>query len=167
VPVRVLARSETTPEQLVGSFVTGADGGFRYPVVGSSTRTLRLFYAGSSVTLPSQSQVSMRVPATTSARVRPRHVRNGQAVTFTGRMRGLPVPAAGKLVEVQVRLSGHWQTFRTTRSDPSGRWSSKYRFRRTRGVQRYLFRIQLPREAGYPFETGRTRVLAVRVTGPR
>jgi hypothetical protein len=164
--IQVLSRTETTPERLVGSLQTGADGTFRYVVTGSSTRTLRLVYAGSSIALPAQAQVAMRVPAETSARVRPRRVHNGQAVTFTGQMRALPVPAGGKLVEVQVKLSGHWQTFRTTRSDQAGRWASRYRFRRTRGVQRYQFRVQLPREAGYPFETGMTRVLTVRVSGP-
>ena len=102
------------------------------------------------------------MPAATSARVSRRRVRNGQAVNFSGRVRGLPVPAAGKLVEVQVRFTDRWQTFRTTRSDRAGRWSSRYRFQRTRGVQRYRFRVRLPKEAGYPFETGVSRTLAVR-----
>ncbi len=75
------------------------------------------------------------------------------------------MPAAGKLVEVQVRFTDHWQTFRTTRSDPAGRWSSRYRFERTRGVQRYRFRIRLPKEGGYPFETSVSRTLVVEVRG--
>ena len=76
---------------------------------------------------------------------------NGQAVTFTGRLRTLPAPASGKLVELQVRLSGRWQTFRTVRTDAAGRWAVPYRFKRTRGVQHYRFRAQLPHEASYPF----------------
>ena len=107
----------------------------------------------------------MRVPAVTIARVTPRRVVNGQSVTFRGRVRGLPVPAGSKLVEVQVRLSGHWQTFRTTRTDAAGRWTSRYRFRRTVGVLYYRFRVRLPREAGYPFETGFSGPLVVRVRG--
>ena len=42
---------------------------------------------------------------------------------------------------------------------------SRYRFRRTRGVQHYRFRLRLPREAGYPFEPGTSRSLTVRVRG--
>ena len=86
-------------------------------------------------------------------------------MTFSGRVRGLPVPAAGKLVEVQVRFSDRWQTFRTTRSDATGAWSSRYRFQRTRGLQNYHFRIRLPKEGGYPFETSVSRTLVVQVRG--
>ena len=55
-----------------------------------------------------------------SLRVSRRRVLNGQAVTFRGRLRTMPVPPGGKLVELQVRLSGRWQTFRTTRTDQDG-----------------------------------------------
>ena len=107
----------------------------------------------------------MSVPGLTSLGVNHRRVLNGQAVTFNGRLRTLPAPAGGKLVELQVRLSGRWQTFRTIRTDPAGRWAIRYRFKRTRGVQRYRFRARLPREANYPFATGGSRPLTVRVRG--
>ena len=44
---------------------------------------------------------------------------NGQAVTFSGHVRTLPLPAGGKLLQLEVRLSHRWQTFRTTRTDAS------------------------------------------------
>lgn len=164
-PVQLFSSTTTSPEQLVDTVLTDASGRFRYRASGASTRTLRLAYGGSPQTLPAQDQVRMRVPAASKVRVRPKRVANGKAVTFSGRVRGLPVPASGKLVEVQVRLSGHWQTFRTTRSDQAGRWTSRYRFRRTVGVLYYRFRVRLPREAGYPFETGYSTPLVVRVRG--
>jgi 5-hydroxyisourate hydrolase-like protein (transthyretin family) len=163
--VQVLSRAGAEPEQLVETLTTDADGRFRSVATGTSSRALRLVYGGSSLTLPSQAALKMRVPAATSVRVSRRRLRNGQRVTFNGRVRGLPVPAAGKLVEVQVRFSDRWQTFRTTRSDATGRWSSRYRFQRTRGVQLYHFRIRLPEEGGYPFETSVSRTLVVQVTG--
>ena len=104
-------------------------------------------------------------PASTSLRVTRKRVLNGQAVTFRGRLRTLPAPAGGKLVELQVRLSGRWQTFRTVRTDAAGRWAIPYRFRRTRGVQHYRFRARLPHEASYPFVAGGSRSLTVRVRG--
>ena len=64
-----------------------------------------------------------------------------------------------------MRFTDRWQTFRTTRSDASGQWSSRYRFQRTRGVQRYRFRVRLPKEGGYPFETSVSRRLEVEVRG--
>ena len=77
------------------------------------------------------------------------------------------MPPAGKLVELQVVLSGRWQTFRTTRTGPDGSWTVRYAFRRTCGVVRYRFRARLPAEAGYAFQTGRTKEVSVQVRGPR
>ena len=68
---------------------------------------------------------------------------------------------------MQVKLPGRWETFRTIRSDDAGQWSVRYRFRRTSGVQRYRFRARLPAEGSYPFVTGVSRVVTVRVRGPR
>jgi hypothetical protein len=62
-------------------------------------------------------------------------------------------------------LSGRWQTFRTATTAVDGSWHVKYRFRRSCGVLRYRFRARLPAEAGYTFETGRTKVVGVRVRG--
>jgi hypothetical protein len=152
-------------EQVIDSVTTDATGRFRTVVIGTRSQDLRLTYTGSLQALPTQTTLKLRVPAATSAKVSRTRVRNGRAVTFRGRVLGLPVPAAGKLVEVQVRFTDRWQTFRTTRSDALGRWSSRYRFQRTRGVQRYRFRIRLPKEAGYPFETSVSRTLMVQVSG--
>jgi hypothetical protein len=128
-------------------------------------RTLRLAYGGSPLILPVQREVKLRVPAAGTLRVSRRRVLNGQSVTFSGAVRSVPLPPGGKLVELQVRLSNRWQTFRTTRTDSNGRWSIPYKFKRTRGVQRYRFRLGLPPEAGYPFVAGKSRSLVVRVRG--
>ena len=132
----------------------------------TGSRTVRFVYLGSTTILPTQAQARLLVPAESSLGVSPRRVLNGQAVRFSGRVLTLPAAAGGKLVELQVRLSGGWQTFRTTRTDPSGRWAVRYRFTRTRGLQRFLFRARLPAEGGYPFETGASRSVSVRVRGP-
>ena len=148
--VQVFASTPPSPEQLVGVVQTDVDGRYRYMAAGSVNRTLRFAYAGSSVVLPAQSQLTVTVPAAVDLRVDRSRLRNGQAVTFTGPLLTLPTPAGGKLIEMQVRLPGRWETFRTIRSDDAGRWSVRYRFRRTAGVQYYRFprsptgRSQLP-----------------------
>jgi hypothetical protein len=152
-------------DRVVDTVTTDASGRFRTFVTGTRSQDLRLAYTGSLQALPTQTTLKLRVPAATSAKVSRSRVQNGKGVTFRGRVRGLPVPAAGKLVEIQVRFTDRWQTFRTTRSDALGRWSSRYRFQRTRGVQHYRFRIRLPKEAGYPFETSVSRTLTVQVSG--
>jgi hypothetical protein len=161
----VFSRSSTAAEQLVAVVSTDAHGRYTYVAPGDSSRTLRFVYQGTAVTLPTEREVTLRVRAASTIGVDRRRLVNGQAVQFAGRLRSLPTPPAGKLVELQVVLSGRWQTFRTTMTDSDGAWRVKYRFRRSCGVLRYRFRARLPAEAGYAFETGRTRVVAVRVRG--
>ena len=163
--VQVLSRSDVSPEQLVAVLHTDGSGSYTYTATGDTSRILRFACAGSSSILPAQAEVRLQVPAVSSLHVSRRHVLNGHAVTFSGRVRTLPVPAGGKLIELQVFLSGRWQTFRTARTDQAGRWALPYRFARTRGLQRYRFRAALPHEAGYPFTDGRSRSVRVRVTG--
>lgn len=163
--VQVLSRGATTPEQLLGILQTDGQGRYAYLAEAGSSRVLRFVYAGTQQILPAQGEVTLLVPAVSTIRARPRRVRNGQSVGFAGRLRSLPAPPAGKLVELQVLLSGRWQTFRTTRTTPDGAWRVRYRFRRSCGVLRYRFRARIPAEAGYPFETGRSRAATVRVRG--
>jgi hypothetical protein len=163
--VRTFSGSSVSPEQLVAIMPTGGDGRFRYRVSGSTSRTLRFVFPGSPLVLPAERAIAMSVPALTSLRVSRSRVLNGQAVTFTGRLKTQPAPPGGKLVELQARLSDRWQTFRTTRTDAAGQWAIGYRFKRTRGVQRFRFRARLPREASYPFAAGGSRSRAVRVRG--
>jgi hypothetical protein len=165
--VQVLARSDAAPEHPVEVLKTGPDGRFEYATVADSSRTLRFLHAATPTVLPASAEVALTVPAATTAHVRPRRLRNGRAVTFSGRLRGLPVPQNGKLVELQVRFPSGWQTFKTIRTDTDGNWAARYRFTRTRGSVRYRFRARLPREAGYPFDTGVSRSVSVRVRGRR
>jgi hypothetical protein len=165
--VQVLARSDATAEHPIEVLHTAPDGRFDYATRADSSRTLRFLHAATPTVLPATAEVSITVPAATTARVRPRNLLNGHAVTFSGRLLGLPPPSSGKLVELQVRFPTGWQTFRTIRTHGAGRWSARYRFSRTRGVVRYRFRARLPREAGYPFDTGISRSVSVRVRGRR
>jgi hypothetical protein len=163
--IQVFASVEGGPEQLVGDVHTDISGAYSYVAAGSASRTLRFAYAGSPVILPAQSSVRIVVPAVSTLRVNRRRVLNGQQVTFSGQVRSAPIPAGGKLVQLEVLLSGGWQTFRTVRTDQAGRWALPYRFARTRGTQSYRFRVELPREAGYPFGAGASRSVRVRVRG--
>ena len=163
--VQVFATSDGGPEQLVGDVHTDASGAYTYTAAGSVSRTLRFAYAGSPLILPAQSTVRLVVPAVSTLRVSRRRVLNGERVMFSGQVRSTPIPAGGKLIQLEVLLSGGWQTFRTARTDQDGRWALPYKFARTRGVQWYRFRVELPREAGYPFGAGASKSLRVRVRG--
>jgi hypothetical protein len=163
--VHLLSRTATSQERELAVLRTDPQGRFTYLGKATSTAILRVVYQGSGTTLPSQRDVTLLVPGSSTIATHPRRVLNGQAVTFSGRVRSLPVPSGGKLVELQVVLSGRWQTFRTVRTDSSGAWRVRYRFRRSCGQLRYRFRARLPAEAGYPFEPGHTRAVGVLVRG--
>jgi hypothetical protein len=163
--VQILAWSAVSPEQSVALLRADGTGRYAYSTRADSTMLFRVFYAGTSTWLPAQAEVELLVRAASTIRAHPRRVRNGHAVTFAGHVRSLPVPVAGKLVELQVVLSDRWQTFRTVRTNSSGAWRMRYRFRRSCGVLRYRFRARLPAEAGYPFERASTNAVGVRVRG--
>lgn len=163
--VQVLETSSAAAEHLVGTVTTDSAGKFTYTATGTTTRTLRFAYGGSPIVLPADAKVDLKTPAESTLRVDRSRVVNGQSVTFSGRVATAPIPAGGKLVQVEVALSGRWQTFRTVRTDATGAWSLPYRFARTRGITWYRFRVELPPEAGYPFAAGISRSIRVRVRG--
>jgi hypothetical protein len=98
--VQVLSRTAISPEQLVGVVRTDADGRFTYRVLAQSSRILRFVYPGSSQVLPASREVTVLARAASTIRAKPRRLLNGQAVRFSGRLRSLPAPPAGKLVEL-------------------------------------------------------------------
>ena len=164
-PVRVYSRSPEGSEALAATLTTGPEGRYSLALRARASSRLRFVYPGTATTLPVEDAVTLLVKARSSFTVSPKHVLNGQSVTFSGQVRGRPLPARGKLVELQVLLSGEWQTFRTTRTDEQGRWRIRYPFQRTCGGQRFRFRAHLPEEAGYPLQAGGGGPLGVRVRG--
>jgi hypothetical protein len=109
--------------------------------------------------------LTLRVRAAVGLKVTPRVASSRGGIVITGRLLGAPLPARGKLVELQARGKGggRWITFRTVRSDARGRYRVRYKFRNTVGPVTYVFRARAREEAAYPFLTGVSRVVAVRV----
>ncbi|MBS1863287.1 MAG: hypothetical protein JSS68_16440 [Actinobacteria bacterium] len=163
-----IAVFQQVPEEAevqVATVTTGSDGGFTYEAPAESSRRLRFVYGGTATTLPSEGSAELLVHGASTLKVDHAHVLNGQSVTFSGEVEGRPLPEMGKLVELQVRLSHEWSTFRTIRSDDKGAWSIEYPFNRTCGTEEYRFRARLPGEAGFPLEPGHSHVVAVTVRG--
>ncbi len=164
--IYIFSRGSDGVERFVGTATTDAAGRYRYVVRAGANQQLRLFYLGAPSVRPAIRAVELEVPGRTRFSANRRRLLNGQSVTFRGRLAVAPTGiAAGKLVELQTKLSGRWQTFRTVRTDARGLWRSSYRFRRTRGLIRYRFRARLPREAAYPYSTGTSKPIRVTVRG--
>jgi 5-hydroxyisourate hydrolase-like protein (transthyretin family) len=163
--IRVLTAS-ANGDQLLAVLETDAQGRYSYRALGSASRTLRFVYMGSTLVLPAEGRVELVVPAAGSFKPSRRRLPNGGGLVFRGRVRSGPLPAVGKLVELQVRQpSGEWTTFRTVRTNADGRWALRYRFRYVRCHTSYRLRARIPAEAGYPFAAGRSRSRRVTVRG--
>jgi hypothetical protein len=166
--VQVLQQTQlpSAPWQNIAILKTDRTGRFRFKALRGPSRTLRFRFDGSDTVRGQTSDVRLGVRATSSMSVDRRHAVNGDEVTFHGRLRGRPLPGTGKLIELQVRARGHWLTFGTTRaSSRTGRWRFPYRFSATRGRVRYRFRVHVPRDASYPYESGSSRAIVVAVRG--
>jgi hypothetical protein len=161
----VYSRPSEGIEQVDGTVTTDSRGQFIYTVEARSSRRFRIVYGGTPTILPVEDTATLLVKGYSTASVEPNRILNGDSVVFSGRVKGRPLPEGGKLLEIQYRAAGEWQTFETLRTKPDGSWSFEYPFTRTCGVQRYDFRVHLPPEAGYRLEPGNSRVLTVRVRG--
>ncbi len=159
------ARRQGAPERLVATVKTTRRGGFVYRAAKGVSRTLRFRYDGTATVRSATRRVALLVRARSSIRPSRRSFVNGEVMQLGGRLRGRDIPPEGKLVELQVLLRGKWRTFATTRADVRGFWRYDYRFDGTRGMQTYRFRVRVPREATYPYESGFSKVVKVRVRG--
>jgi len=151
----------------IGFATTSREGRFTYALVAKRNRDVLFRYSGSRRIGPASALFHLRVPAASSLVASRGTVRNGESVLFSGRVRSRPLPANGKLVEMQAYFRGRWRTFSTLRSDNSGRWRFRYRFGATLGRVTYRFRVRLPSEAGYLFVRGKSPVAKVVVLGPQ
>jgi hypothetical protein len=150
----------------VSIITTSNTGRFRFKALRGPSRTLRFRYPGTATIRSRSTQIDLGVRAMTSFRVTSDRVVNGEEVRFHGRLRGRQTGQTGKLLYLQVFTRGKWSTFATPRANrASGLWSQSYRFSATRGLVRYRFRVLIPRETSFPYETGRSRSLRVTVRG--
>ncbi len=148
-----------------GVATTGTDGKFHFTVKATRNRDMLFRYGGSRRVGAATADFTMLVPADTSIRPDRSRLLNGHQVLFTGSVFTRPLPAQGKLVEMQAHFRGRWRTFSTVRANAAGRWRFPYRFGGTVGRITYRFRARLPAEGGYPFIGGNSRVVRVVVHG--
>ena len=154
-----------TPPRLIATVKTSRTGAFSFLVRKGPSRSIKIRYGGTSQIRGATKSLNLNVRSETSMRPNHRRRANGESVRFHGRIKTGRIPEHGKLVEVQAYIRGKWRTFATTRASRRGLWAYDYRFDGTRGNQTYRFRAKVPLETGYPFATGRSGVVRVRVRG--
>jgi hypothetical protein len=167
-PVEVWQQIELpgAPWTRIAEIRTSRTGRFTFRALRGPSRLLRFRYAGTATIRSRTSIVDLRVSARSSLRVDRHRVLNGDFVTFRGRVHGRPLPAGGKLVELQVFSRRQWRTFAQPRADAAtGRWLYRYRFEAITGRVQFRFRARIRKEATYPFELGTSRRVRVTVRG--
>jgi hypothetical protein len=149
----------------VAAVRTDPKGGFDYTVPIGTSRTVKFRFEGSGRHRSSEQVVTVKVPAASTIAATPKRVRNGQSILLRGRLRSLPIPSAGKVLDLQAFYRGRWRTFATPRAKTNGKWSYRYRFGATRGTVTYPFRVLIRPESAYPYDLGYSPTVRVVVRG--
>jgi hypothetical protein len=149
-----------------GGARTRRDGRFTLILpANASSRTLVLRYRSHANDTVSVAEGTLRLEVRAGVRLRvtPRTATRGRAVRLSGRLVGRPLPATGKVVELQARSPGEpWLTFRTVRASRKGRFATRYTFHRG-GPALYLMRARVRAADDYPYATGSSHAVRVRV----
>jgi len=82
------------------------------------------------------------------------------AILYRGRVSGAPIPPGGLVVAAQVRNGRVWTTVRIVRTQPSGRFVARYRFKY--GDRRYQVRALVPAQPSWPLYSGPSQSHRVR-----
>jgi hypothetical protein len=144
---------------------TDADGRFQVLPGPGTARAIRFEYRVRPF-LPAPSAidtVSLRVAAGSTLSISPKRVRPGGSIRISGRLKGLPLPRSGKVVDLQAYEAGKWRTFETVRARKKARFSTRYRFTRATSGASFLIRARIRRDDSYPYYLGYSPRVRVRV----
>jgi hypothetical protein len=147
---------------------TGPHGGFQLRLSAGTSRRIAVSFPGDAhLESASRSPLSLRVRGGIELRAWPQALQTGDAIHFQGRVRtlGAPMPRRGKLVAIQYYESAakRWRPVLVTRSDHSGHFHARYRFRYVSGPASIRLRACALSEERWPYAPGTSRPLTVRV----
>jgi hypothetical protein len=149
---------------------TGPHGGFRLPLAPGPSRRITVSFAGEDgLDASRRPGIALRVRGGLQISASAGSVRTGQVVRFSGRVksRGAPIPRRGKLIAIQYYESAahSWRPVLFVRSERSGHFHARYRFRYVSGSARIRIRAVALAEERWPYSTGASTPLVIRVSG--
>jgi hypothetical protein len=165
IDVITLPRADGQVARVVGSVTSDRTGAFTYTAPAGTSRGVTFRFRGLGEYRRSEGTVNLLVPGAATLKSSRRRVANGQSVNFAGTVLSKPLPARGKVVDLQAFYRGKWRTFATPRANKKGKFKFRYRFEATRTTTTYRFRARLRAESAYPYELGYSKVVTVRVRG--
>lgn len=157
-------RRAGAPVEQLATTVTRADGHFAVKLPAGPSRKLTVSYPGAEGFLPRARDVALHVPARSSLHASTTTLRGAGTVRFSGRLGviGTSLPSGGLRVDLQAYDRGSWRTFASPRARGTrAAWRTSYRFSGVPG--RYPIRVRIRREALFPYESGYSASVVVRV----
>ncbi len=147
--------------ELIGHAQTSTTGTFLATVAAGPSRTIEVAYRAFSTdpAYTATARIIESVAAGVRLSVTPRRTGPEGTITLTGRVLG-PVPSQGVSVDMLVHYRGHWEPFRTPRTNAAGRFTVVYQFEGALG--RFPFRAEVPpSQADFSFGRGLSGVVDV------
>jgi hypothetical protein len=145
---------------------TGSDGSFRVSVRAKASRQLQFAWRArvNDSRFAANGYLTLKARAAGRLRVRPRTVSVGRSVRLSGRLKGVRRGGVPIVLQGKLRGARRFQTFADTTSNRRGSYKARYTFRSagSRGRE-FVFRARIRRAPGFPYETGKTRSVRVRV----
>lgn len=144
---------------VIGGARTNRKGVFRAVLpAGGSRRVAVLYWPDATAGLP---VFSRRLLVRATARVYLRTTMlKGHVILYRGRVSGAPIPDGGLVLAAEVRNGRVWNTVRIVRTQASGRFVARYRFKY--GGRRYKVRALVPAQPSWPFYSGHSQLQRVR-----
>jgi hypothetical protein len=166
--IQVLDRALSTGTRYAQrlELTTDANGRFSVTPGPGAARAIRFEYRSRRLqaTANAAAGVELRVAARSTLAVSPARVRPRGTIRVSGRLRGLPLPRSGKVVDLQAFEGGRWRTFDTVRArGRRGAFSTHYRFLRAGSGASFLIRARIRRDDSYPYYLGYSPRVRVRV----
>jgi hypothetical protein len=149
---------------------TGSHGGFRLELPAGTSRRIAIVFPGDrALDRARRAPLSLRVRGGVVFHATPSSLATGERLVLWGRVRaqGAPLPRRGKLVAVQYleEETGAWRPVLVTRSDHSGHFRARYRFRYVSDHARIRLRAVALAEERWPYVPGASRSRTVTVHG--
>jgi hypothetical protein len=160
--LELLQQTASSPGlKLIGHVKTSATGTFVARAPAGPSRTIAVAYRAFSGdgAYAATARIIESVQAGIQLAISPRRTGSEGAITLTGHVLG-PVPPQGVSVDLLVHYRGHWEPFRTPRTDAAGHFTVVYQFEGARG--RFPFRAEVPpSQADFAFGRGFSGVVDV------
>jgi hypothetical protein len=168
-PLCVVSRpdlDDEAPYLELARATTDASGNYVASVPPGPSREILVVYRTASAAVVGRTLVKV-VPGLTASPSR-RSLRNGQTLRIRGRLRGGPYPKRGVLISLQAIRNGRWASFDDpVKTDANGNYRFSHTFEFTGVTQTYSLRTRVVAQNGYPYVTGASKAIRVRVHGPR